>query len=385
MKVGAAIHTLHTADWDRVTAKDWSRPPSPPDHAVLAQTLELGNLVEPLGFDALWASEHFGSPYGMVPNVVQWLTYWAGRTSTIDLGSIVVVMPWWNPVDLAHEIAMLDILLEGRRFKMGVGRGIAPNEYNALGIPQTESRERFRETLEILKLGLKQERFSYEGEIFKLPEMSIRPRPRHDDITDGILCAFNTPESMVFAAEQGLGQLFVPATPIEAMRANVVKYNEIRAERGLGLDQPTIYLWAYCMPTEEEARKGVAYFRRYQGEATTHYGLDDAEKFRNIKGYEAYAEIGKTLGGVGADPNADPFDDPFLASQAIGTPAQIIERVQRLQEATGVKEIMLVFNYGGMPHAESLASMKLFAAEVLPVLKRMPTPPLAETARAAAE
>jgi alkanesulfonate monooxygenase SsuD/methylene tetrahydromethanopterin reductase-like flavin-dependent oxidoreductase (luciferase family) len=380
MKVGAGIHTLHTADWERVRARDWSRPPTIPDYVAVEQTLELGHLVEPLGFDALWASEHFGSPYGMVPNVLQWLTYWAGRTSRIDVGSIVVVLPWWNPVDLAHEVAMLDILLQGRQFKMGVGRGIAPSEYGALGIPQSESRERFREALDVLKLSLTRERFSYKGKIFDIPEISVRPQARSKDLADRILCAFNTPESMVLAAEQGLGQLFVPATPIEAMRANVLKYNRIRAERGLPPDQPTIYLWAYCVDDEADARKGVEYFRTYQGEATTHYGLDDSAKFLNIKGYEQYAEIGKTLGGVGSAQYADPFDDPFLSSQAIGTPDRIVERVANLQKETGVKEIMLVFNYGGMPHAESLASLKLFAREVLPALQAMPTPALLEGA-----
>src|SRR5712671_779265 len=100
MKVGAGIHTLHTDDWERVEAKDWTRAPRIPDYVALEQTLELGHLVEPLGFDCLWASEHFSTPYGMVPNVIQWLTYWAGRTEKIDVGSIVVVVPWWNPVVL---------------------------------------------------------------------------------------------------------------------------------------------------------------------------------------------------------------------------------------------------------------------------------------------
>jgi len=378
MKVGAGIHTLHTADWERIAAKDWSRPPTVPDYVALEQTLELGHLVEPLGFDCLWASEHFSTPYGMVPNVIQWLTYWAARTEKIDVGSIVVVVPWWNPVRLAHEVAMLDILLRGRRFKMGVGRGIAPDEYNALGVPQDQSRERFNETIEILKLGLTKQRFSYDGKIFKIPEISIRPGPRHSDLGDNILCAFNTPESMVFAAERGFGQLFVPATPIGEMRKNVIKYNEIRAGQGLPPDQPTIYLWGYCVANERNVDKGVNYFRRYQGEAATHYGFDDASKFLHIKGYESYADLTKTLGGIGASQFDNPFDDPFLANQAIGTPEQIIERVERLQKMTGVKEIMLVFNYGGMPHEESLASMELFAKEVLPALKKMPTPMMAQ-------
>src|SRR5712671_5509569 len=110
-------------------------------------------------------------------------------------------------------------------------------------------------------------------------------------------------------------------------------------------DQPTIYLWGYCVANERDIEKGVKYFRRYQGEAATHYGFADLGRFAKIKGYEAYADLTKTLGGIGAPLYDNPFDDPFLASQAIGTPEQIIERVERLQRMTGVKEIMLVFNY----------------------------------------
>lgn len=373
MKVGSVIHTLHTSDWDRVNAKDWSRGPTIPDSVLLQQTLELGELAEPLGFDVLWSTNHLGTPYGMVPNVIQWLTYWAGRTEKIDLGSLVVILPWYNPVMLAHEIAMLDQLLKGRRFKFGVGRGISPDEYAELGVPQSESRERFAETLDILTLALTKPRFSYEGTIFKVPEMSVRPGPLHDDLMEDVLCGFNTPESMNLAAERGLGQLFIPAAPIDEMRARVISYNDIRAKRGLAPDQPTNYLWCYCVEKEEDAFKGVTYFRRFKDETSHHYGFANSEKFAKIKGYEAYADTGKTLGWGGWD-RENPFEDPYLANQAIGTPDQILERVERLQKATGVKEVVVTWNYGGMPQEESLTSMKLFAKEVLPVLQKMETP-----------
>jgi alkanesulfonate monooxygenase SsuD/methylene tetrahydromethanopterin reductase-like flavin-dependent oxidoreductase (luciferase family) len=274
---------------------------------------------------------------------------------------------------LASEIAMLDQLLKGRRFKFGVGRGISPDEYAALGVPQSESRERFSETLDILAAALTKTRFSYDGDFFKVPEMSIRPEPLHDDLMKDVLCGFNTPESMNLAAARGLGQLFIPASPIEEMRARVISYNNIRAERGLGPDQPTNYLWCYCVEKEEDAIKGVNYFRRFKEETSFHYGFGNSEKFAKIKGYEAYADTSKTLGWGGWE-RENPFEDPYLANQAIGTPDQILERVERLQKATGAKEVVVTWAYGGMPHEESLTSMKLFAKEVLPTLQRMETP-----------
>ena len=65
----------------------------------------MGELVEPLGFDSIWATEHYGSAYSMQPNPLQYLAYWAGRTTRVDMGTAVIVAPWWSPVRLAHEIS----------------------------------------------------------------------------------------------------------------------------------------------------------------------------------------------------------------------------------------------------------------------------------------
>lgn len=141
---------MNSADWDRVLAEDWSRPPVVLDEVIVDATLELGDLVEPLGFDSIWCTEHFGTPYGMTPNALQFLAYWAGRlaywagrTERVDLGTMVIVLPWWHPVRVAHQIAMLDLLLKGRQVTIGVGRGLSPKEFGLLGIPQDEALQRF--------------------------------------------------------------------------------------------------------------------------------------------------------------------------------------------------------------------------------------------------
>ncbi|MEC7747766.1 MAG: LLM class flavin-dependent oxidoreductase, partial [Chloroflexota bacterium] len=106
-------------DWDRLMEGDYDRPPEVPDSQNMDDTLYMGELVEPLGFDSIWATEHYGSAYSMQPNPLQYLAYWAGRTNRVDVGTAVIVAPWWNPVRLAHEISMLDILLKGRRLHLG--------------------------------------------------------------------------------------------------------------------------------------------------------------------------------------------------------------------------------------------------------------------------
>src|SRR5438067_12249084 len=106
MHCGVMVTGYNWEDWDRLLAGDYSRPPTVPDTWHFDNTLRLGELVEPLGYDSIWATEHYGSAYSMQPNPLQYLAYWAGRTSRVDVGTAVIVAPWRNPVRLASEINM---------------------------------------------------------------------------------------------------------------------------------------------------------------------------------------------------------------------------------------------------------------------------------------
>ena len=79
-------------------SNDISSPPETADWRIVEQALALGDLAEPLGFDGIWVPEHFGTPYGMTPNPLQLLAYFAGRTERVTFGTQIVVVPWWNPV-----------------------------------------------------------------------------------------------------------------------------------------------------------------------------------------------------------------------------------------------------------------------------------------------
>ena len=126
MHCGVMVTGYNQGDWERLLAGDYSRPPAVSDAANMDDTLYMGELVEPLGFDSIWATEHYGSAYSMQPNPLQYLAYWAGRTSRVDVGTAVIVAPWWNPVRLASEISMLDILLRAAAFTWGSGADFPP-------------------------------------------------------------------------------------------------------------------------------------------------------------------------------------------------------------------------------------------------------------------
>jgi alkanesulfonate monooxygenase SsuD/methylene tetrahydromethanopterin reductase-like flavin-dependent oxidoreductase (luciferase family) len=127
VKVGVALNMLQK--------------PGLSDAAVFAEHMALGDLAEPLGFDSLFALEHHFTGYAMSPSPTQLLSYYAGRTKRITLGTAVIVLPWHDPIRVAEQIALLDVM-SGGRCLFGFGRGAASVEYAGFRIPMEEARPR---------------------------------------------------------------------------------------------------------------------------------------------------------------------------------------------------------------------------------------------------
>ena len=84
-----------------------------PDQRIYDEELALGEQIEPLGFDSIWAVEHHFSPLNLTPSPLPFLSFLAGRTRRVELGTMVIVLPWHDPLRVAEEIAMLDNMLQG--------------------------------------------------------------------------------------------------------------------------------------------------------------------------------------------------------------------------------------------------------------------------------
>ena len=370
MHCGVMVTGYNQGDWDRLLAEEYDRPPEIPDSQHMDNTLYMGELIEPLGFDSIWATEHYGSAYSMQPNPLQYLAYWAGRTKRVDVGTAVIVAPWWNPVRLAHEISMLDILLKGRRLHLGIGRGISPHEYASLGYPMAESHKYFYDVINAIRAADGSERFEFQGDVYDITPTSIRPQARHKgELTQNIKVAFSTEASAKLAAENGLGQMFVAGDDVNEMIEKVQRFNKIRKDLSLPPDQPTTLLWMYCAETTEEAEEGWVYFQN-QGIAAQHHYFDwNNPGYEGISGYEEYlsrqnADISPAEAGLEAR----------RATQPIGTPDAIIEKIKSLQQTISMEKVVIHMMYGGMPKEKAEKSLRLFAEKVLPEVQAMPTP-----------
>src|SRR5262249_61833494 len=108
-----------------------------------------GVLAEQLGFESIWGVEHHFTDYTMCPDVLQYLTYFAAKTETLGLGSMVVVLPWHDPLRVAEQVTMLDDMSKGRVI-LGLGRALGRVEFEGFGVDMNESREIFVESAEML-------------------------------------------------------------------------------------------------------------------------------------------------------------------------------------------------------------------------------------------
>jgi alkanesulfonate monooxygenase SsuD/methylene tetrahydromethanopterin reductase-like flavin-dependent oxidoreductase (luciferase family) len=376
VRVGVSVFFQNYFDWGRYNRGAFDEPPSTADSQIYDEELGLGDLVEPLGFDSLWTVEHHHTPYTMIPDPTQLLSYYAGRTSKIDMGTMVMVLPWHHPLHVAENIALLDNLLRGRTLNIGFGRGASAKEFDPLDVKMEESRELFMEALEVVRMGLTEERFAYSGKHFSISETSVRPRPRSTDLVDRMYCSWGSPQTLPIAANAGLGMLFIPMKPWEAYAKDLRDFNAIREANGWEPMQPIVVCWTYCSPDPVEAQATAwTYMGQYWDSAAQHYGFASPDAFKYVHGYEHYQHLAEQRAGLSAaDANA-----AFAETQVYGTPAQCIEKLRHIQELTNASEFIGVFRYGGLPIDRAEASMRLFAAEVLPALhaigagERVPT------------
>ncbi|MDH3644544.1 MAG: LLM class flavin-dependent oxidoreductase, partial [Gammaproteobacteria bacterium] len=327
-----------------------------------------------LGFDALWTIEHHFTPYTMITNPLQLLTYLAGTTSNVDLGTMVVVAPWHNPVRIAEDIVMLDSLLgPDRNVMCGVGRGLGRREYVGMNVDQAEARGRFDETIAILQQLLATGQCTFHGEHYHIDQLRLRPQPDRD-MSDCLFGAGGTSDTVSLIANNGINPLTVPTVSIDAALKSFQAFVQQRAAAGFEPARTKLGLYVYCAETHDEAQAGAEeYLYNFADSSVRHYELSN-DHFGSIKGYESYEQVSRAFRG-----DNNPMARGYVDDHPWGTPAEVCERIKTLATAFGAHEIMLGFKYGGMPAAVAERSMRLFADQVLPELKEFHAEPIAAT------
>ena len=375
MRVGVTIFNQNYTDWDRYEAEERgesvSQTPAKPDREIFYEELNLARIADEVGFDSVWTIEHHFTPYTMVTNPMQYLTYISAITKNVDLGTMVNVLPWHNPVQLAEDVSMLDAFLGPQReIICGVGRGLGRREFGGLGIDQAEARMRFDESLQVLKQLLATGRCDFDGAHYQIEGLRLRPQPDRD-LSGNLWGAGGTDESVGIIAKHDVKPLVIPTTSLDVALTTARKFAGLRAEAGHPPCHTKLALWTYVAESEAAAQKAAQqYMVEYADSALRHYELRGSH-LGSIKGYESYGAMQK-----GLSEDASPFLNGFYGSHPWGTPEQVIARATELAELFGTDELVFVFKYGAMPIEEAEASMRLFAKEVMPALKALEMKPI---------
>lgn len=342
-----------------------------PDLQTYQEELSLADKAEDLGFDSLWSLDHHFTGYVMSPDPCQLLTYMAGRTKKIQLGTAVIVLPWHDPVEIAEKIALLDLVSGGRTI-FGFGRGAATVEYAGFRVPMDESRERFVECADIVRLGLTQDSFSYEGKYYQIPDIQIRPRPISNP-EQRFYASSVSPESADIMAKMGFGVLIIAQRSWEDTAADYQRYVETARANDITPRAP-IGLFNVLVSDDEKEAEDLAqeYMGKLFDSVENHYGFSSG-KLKNVKGYEFYGKMAKTFSKLNADQDAKAKAVEFFRSlHAAGTPGQVLEKIRYIHETVALEHMVGTFAFGGLPAPKLDRSFELFAEKVLPVLQTDP-------------
>jgi alkanesulfonate monooxygenase SsuD/methylene tetrahydromethanopterin reductase-like flavin-dependent oxidoreductase (luciferase family) len=357
MKVGIALNMLCQAGRS--------------DASVVGEHLAMGDLAEPLGFDSLFALEHHFTGYAMSPAPLQLLSYYAGRTRRIQLGTAVIVLPWHDPVRVAEEIALLDVL-SGGRCLFGFGRGAASVEYEGFRIPMGEARPRFVEAAQIIVKALSQDSFEHQGEFFQIPRTAIRPRPiSHPERR--FHASAVSPESAEIMAKLGFGILMVMQNEWPKAAEDIARYREIATAAGHTPRPPIILTNVCCADSRDEAHeRAFRYLGQKWQSIDDHYHFSDGH-LAAVKGYESYGKMARTYAKIGESAETrQKATDFYVSIQIVGTPQDCLDKIAELQRLTGLDHLVTEYSFGAMPHEEAEVNMRLFADRVLPILQRDP-------------
>src|SRR5207253_8564683 len=229
------------------------------DREVYRNELRLAAEAEPLGFESIWGVEHHFTDYTMCPDVLQFLTYMAGRSRRLALGSMVVVLPWHDPLRVAEEVSMLDAISDGRLI-LGLGRGAGKVEFDGFRLSMDESRDRFVESAQMLLRGLETGYVEIDGRYVKQPKKAIRPAP-FKSFRGRTYAAAVSPESVPIMAELGVGVLIIPQKPWGEVAKELHAYRQAYREiNGADAPPPICAGWVFCDPDADRAREMA---RRY--------------------------------------------------------------------------------------------------------------------------
>jgi alkanesulfonate monooxygenase SsuD/methylene tetrahydromethanopterin reductase-like flavin-dependent oxidoreductase (luciferase family) len=334
------------------------QPPWQAPRAAFLDALDEAVYADALGFDAVWIAEHHFSEYGTAPDAAVLAAALAQRVTRMRIGTAVSILPFNHPIRTAESFAMVDVLSDGR-LDFGVGRGYQPTEFAGFNLPMEESRQRFDESLEIIRRAWSEDTITFEGKFYQVRDARVLPKPiqkPHPPIWGAAV----SPGSFERLARRGLRVLSAPSiTPPSLMAESYRTYRRVWEEMGhptAELEIPALY-FTYVGESESRARhepeQSVMWYFK------TIARLIAAEGAKPSPEYAFYGRARKHLEAVD-------YDTLYRDVLLFGDTGRVTEHLKRLQEELGVTYLLSWMNFGGLDRSLARDSIRRFAERIIP-------------------
>jgi alkanesulfonate monooxygenase SsuD/methylene tetrahydromethanopterin reductase-like flavin-dependent oxidoreductase (luciferase family) len=337
------------------------------EQAVYDSDMQQMLAAEAFGYHSVWIAEHHFNDYGLCPAPPVLASYLAARTTTLRFGMGVSLLPLHHPIDLAEQLAVLDVV-SGGRLEVGLGRGGTLQDYQTFRSERADARLRVEEGVALIRQCWTGAPFDFAGRFHSAERVHVRPRPVQRPHPP-LYIACNSEDSVLSAARLGLPTLSSFFVPLDELIRRRALYRETAGVAGHS-------------ETDIDALE-----RRGWGMRVVHIAPDREEALRTTEpafmGYQQKMSRLRSDSTGGSVPNS--FDRTLLRLRSfqdylsdgwalIGTAAEVREGLQRFLEATGYERLLLLMALPGLPTAAALRSMRLFGSDVAPALKQVPQP-----------
>lgn len=331
--------------------------PSIPHRRLFEELEELALIAEAAGFETVWIGEHHAMEFTIAPNPFIQLAHLAARTSRIRLGTGNVVAPFWNPIRLAGEAAMMDVACEGR-LDLGIARGAYMFEYERMlpGLDAMGAGLRMRELVPAVKK-LWEGDYAHQGEFWSFPTSTASPKSVQEN-GKGVpmWIAARDPNSHDFAVANGCNVQVTPLASGDGEVASLMERFETAVANHPEVPRPKIMLLQHCFVADSAAETDrladdLSYFYQMFGswflnKRPIRQAIMDPLTPEERAGLPQYAP------------------DVVRKNLVIGQPDEVIGRLKGY-EALGVDQFSLWID-SGISHARKKKSLELFIREVMP-------------------
>ena len=299
--------------------------------------------LDKAGFDTVWTTEHHFVDDGYLSSTMPMIAAIAARTKRVKVGSFVLLGPFYHPLRLAEDAALIDVLSNGR-LRLGIGVGYRPQEFEIFQIPIKERVGRTLEGIEIMKRAWTGERFNFQGKYFNFNNALVRPKPvslKGPELLWGGMAPKSIERSakldLGFACNLGAQEIARYYEALQALGKDPAAYSVVNTRQ--------VYVADSADQAWEEIGPGLMYQMELYGKWLNEGAIETGGRYR-------------------------PDADALRKASILGTPKQVIEQLKELIARNPMTELALSMQQPGLDPKLAMRSLKRFATKVLPVLRK---------------